>query len=75
MMAHQTATLQLAPRNLVEALQLTLALTPSSQGQGIAQREMAVALESALDARRQRILVSHSSVSLLKWSSLTIEDG
>jgi hypothetical protein len=73
MMAHQTATLQLAPRNLVEALQLMLALAPSSQGQGIAQREMVVALESALDARRQRILVSHSSVSLLKWSSLTIE--
>src|SRR5215470_5198638 len=75
MMARQTATLEIVPRNLVEALQLTLALTPGSQGQGIAQREMAVALESALDARRQRILVSHSSVSLLKWSSLTIEDG
>ena len=73
MMAHQTATLQLAPRHLVEALHLTLALAPSSQGQGIAQREMMVALETALDARRQRILVSHSSVSLLKWSSLAIE--
>jgi hypothetical protein len=64
MMARQTVTLEIVPRNLVEALQLTLALTPSSQGQGIAQREMAVALESALDARRQRILVSRSSVSL-----------
>jgi hypothetical protein len=49
-----------------------LALTPSSPGQGIAQREMAVAFESALGGR-QRILVSHSSVSLLKWSGLTIE--
>ena len=51
MMARQTATLEIVPRNLVEALQLTLALTPSSQGQGIAQREMTVALESALDAQ------------------------
>ena len=73
MMAHQTATLEIAARNLVEALQLTLALTPSNQGQAIAQREMAVALESALDARRQRILVSHSSVSLVKWACVTIE--
>jgi len=73
MMARQTATLEIAPRNLVEALQLTLALTPGSQGQGIAQREMTVALESALDARRQRILVSHSSVSLVKWACVTIQ--
>src|SRR5215510_12934344 len=73
MMARETATLEIAPRNLVEALQLTLALTPSSQGQGIAQREMTVGLESALDARRQRILISHSSVSLVKWACVTIE--
>ena len=73
MMAHQTATLEIVPRNLVEALQLTLALTRSTRGQEIAQREMAVALESALDARRQRILVSRSSVSLLKWTCLVIQ--
>ena len=73
MMARQTATLEIAPRNLVEALQLTLALTPSNQGQGIAQREMTVALETALDARRQRILISDSSVSFLKWACLVIQ--
>jgi hypothetical protein len=42
MMARETATLEIAPRNLVEALQLTLALTPTTQGQWIAQREMTV---------------------------------
>src|SRR5262249_52560050 len=73
MMARQTATLQIVPRNLVEALQLTLARAPGSQGQGVAQREMAVALESALDARRERIVVSRSSVSLVKWACLTIQ--
>jgi hypothetical protein len=72
MMARQTETLGIAPRSLIEALQLTLALTPSSQGQGIAQREMTVELKSAFDARRQRILVSHSSVSLVKWACLII---
>ena len=52
MMARQTATLEIAPRSLVEALQLTLALTPSTRGQEIAQREMTVALESALEDRK-----------------------
>jgi hypothetical protein len=38
MMARRTATLQVIPYSLAEALQLTLALTPSSQGQQTAQR-------------------------------------
>jgi hypothetical protein len=53
MMARRTATLQMIPYSLAEALQLTLALTPSSQGQQTAQREIATALENALDARRR----------------------
>jgi len=73
MMAHQTATLAVAPANLVEALQLALAQTPGNQGQEIAQREMVVAIESALDARRQRVLLSRSSVGLVKWACLVIE--
>jgi hypothetical protein len=73
MMARRTAALEIAPRQLAKALQFTLALTPSNQGQGIAQREMVVALESALDARRQRILISQSSVGLVKWACLVIQ--
>jgi hypothetical protein len=34
---------------------------------------MTVELESALDARRQRILISQSSVSFVKWACLVIE--
>ena len=64
MMARGTATL--------EALQLTLALTPSSQGQKIAQHEITTALENALDARRQRIIISHSEVNWVKWSCLCL---
>jgi Protein of unknown function (DUF4239) len=48
MMARRTATLQVIPYSLAEALQLTLALTPSSQGQQTAQREITTALENAL---------------------------
>ena len=39
MMAHDAASLQITPYSLAEALQFTLALTPSSQGQQTAQRE------------------------------------
>ena len=73
MMAHQAETLKIVPRSLAEALQYTLTLKPDGQGQEIAQREMAAELQSALDARRRRILVSASAVSWVKWTCLVIE--
>jgi Protein of unknown function (DUF4239) len=72
-MAQHTATLKDTPHSLAEALQFTLALTPSSQGQKTAQREIATALENAFDARRQRIIVSQSQVNLVKWSCLFVQ--
>jgi hypothetical protein len=73
MMARHTATLGINPRALGEALQLTLALAPSNLGQQTAQREITTALESALDARRQRILTSRSEVNLVKWACLVLQ--
>jgi multisubunit Na+/H+ antiporter MnhB subunit len=73
LMAHRTATLQMIPYSLAEALQLTLALTPSSQGQQTAQREITTALENALDARRQRIIISQSQVNWVKWLCLGLQ--
>jgi len=73
MMAHRTATLRAIPGVLAEAMQTTLALMPSSEGQKTAQREIATALETALDARRQRIIISQSQVNLLKWSILFMQ--
>lgn len=73
MMAQHTATLGVTPRSLAEALQLTLTLTPSSEGQKIAQREIVNALENAFDARRQRIIVSQTQVNLVKWSCLFVQ--
>ena len=72
-MAHRSLTLGNTPHDLVEALQLALTLTPNSSGQEIAQRELVIALESALDARRQRVLISHSAVSFVKWACLVIQ--
>ncbi len=73
MMAERTVTLTIAPQPLAEALQLTLALNPSSRGQENAQREIVTALENALEARRQRIIVSRSQVNLVKWSCLLVQ--
>jgi Protein of unknown function (DUF4239) len=73
MMAHRDATLTMTPPNLAQALQLTLTFNPSTPGQTTAQREMALALESALDARRQRILLSRTEVSFFKWVCLFMQ--
>jgi Protein of unknown function (DUF4239) len=73
MMARRTATLQMIPYSLAEALQLTLALTPSSQGQQTAQREITTALKNTLDARRQRIIISQSGVNWVKWLGLCLQ--
>jgi hypothetical protein len=72
-MARQRAMLTIAPPALVEALQLTLALTPSGEGQATAQREMTASLQNALDARRQRIMISQSSVNWVKWTGLILQ--
>ena len=72
-MARQRATLTIAPPALAEALQLTLALTPRGEGQAAAQREIAASLQNALDARRQRIIISQSSVNWVKWTGLLLQ--
>ena len=73
MMARGTASLRLAPPLLAEALQLTLSLSPNTEGAKTAQREIATALETAFDARRQRIIISQSQVNLVKWLCLFVQ--
>lgn len=69
-MADQQATLTAVPAALGASLQIALALQPRDEGQTVAQRELVSALEDALDARRQRIIVSESSVNWVKWSGV-----
>lgn len=73
MMAQHTARPRITPAPLAEALQLALSLTPQSRGQETAQREIATAVESALDARRQRITISLSQVNMVKWLCLFVQ--
>jgi Protein of unknown function (DUF4239) len=65
-MAHRDAYIRSIPPSLVEALQLVLAQTPQGEGQTLAQQELVRSLHDALDARRQRILLSRSTIN---WSS------
>jgi hypothetical protein len=72
-MSRHSVTLTMIPSPLAEALQLALSLTPASEGQVIAQREIVSALEDALDARRHRIIVSESTVNWVKWCSVLLQ--
>jgi Protein of unknown function (DUF4239) len=74
-MANGDATLTIAPAPLVEALQVALNVNPQNSGQTTAQREIVGALQTALDARRQRIILSRSSVNWVKWTALLIQAG
>jgi hypothetical protein len=71
MMAHRAASLN-SPV-LVQAVQFVLSLTAAGSGQEIAQREIVSSLETALDARRHRILVSRDQVNMVKWLCLLLQ--
>jgi hypothetical protein len=72
-MGRHQVTLTMAPPALVEALRLALALKPASEGQVIAQRELVASLEAALEAQRQRIIISQSGVNWVKWTGLLVQ--
>jgi hypothetical protein len=72
-MIHHRATLAAIPASLAEALHVTLSLAPQGDGQRIAQREIVTMLQDALDARRQRIIISQSGINWVKWSGVILE--
>ena len=74
-MAKQSASLRVAPPALAEALRLAVSLAPNGERQIAAQREIVTELENAMDARRQRIILSRSSVNWVKWICLFAQAG
>jgi hypothetical protein len=72
-MARRDASLAIAPATLAEALRLILSLPLQGEGQAIAQRQMIASLEGALDARRQRIIISRASINWVKWVVLLVQ--
>ena len=71
-MAEQRATLSTLPQALAQCLEVTLNLKPADEGQATAQREIVNFLGKAADARRQRIIISQSSVSSVKWVAILL---
>jgi hypothetical protein len=72
-MARQQATLSTLRANaLIELLQDTLTLKPADESQRLAQSEVIKALQTAADARRQRIVVSQSTVGRVKWAGILL---
>ena len=71
-MQEQSITLAAIPTSLAETLQVALALEPEGEGQKVAQRELVAAIEAALDARRQRIILSASRLNWVKWSGVVL---
>ena len=69
-MAHQNASLTVVPKALAGALDLALSLKPTTTGQQLAQHEIVTSLQSALDARRQRIILSQSTVNRIRWTAV-----
>jgi hypothetical protein len=71
-MARREVSLAMVSESLAQALQVAVATPVDGPGQIAAQREIITGLENALDARRQRILISESQMNLVKWSTLII---
>jgi hypothetical protein len=69
-MARRDATLTIIPGALAQTLKLALDLEPTTPGQNIAQRELVTAIQSVMEARRQRIMLSTSDVGAVKWGAL-----
>ena len=72
-MAQQRMTLATLPAALIEALHETLALKPADDSQRAAQPEMVKELHTALDARRQRIVISESALGTVKWVAILLQ--
>jgi hypothetical protein len=71
-MARREVNLTMIPESLAHALQVAVATPVEGPGQIAAQREVITGLENALDARRQRILISESQMNVVKWTTLVV---
>src|SRR5215831_8591210 len=71
-MAHERLKLTTLATHLVAAQRLTVLMKPQDDSQRTAQREIVDALHRALDARRQRIIISQSEVGPVKWTAILL---
>ena len=74
-MAAGAETLRSYPRAMAKAVTELLSMNPAHSGQQLAIEHAVQAMERALDARRQRILISQASVGAVRWFVLMVLAG
>jgi uncharacterized protein DUF4239 len=71
-MASGRATLQSIAVALAEAMTALLSFTPAQSNQQLAQQRALVAIEQALEARRNRVLLSQSEIAPIQWIAIIV---
>jgi len=71
-MARQEATLAMSSGEAAEVPEITRLVRSQNEVQALAQREMLSAFQVASDARRERIVISQSSINWIKWAVVFI---
>lgn len=66
-MAAGRASLRRLPPDLTDAMKELLSFVPTEPGQLVAQQRAVVATERALEARRNRILLSNAAIAPIQW--------
>ena len=71
-MARRQASLQSIAVGLAEALTAALSFAPELSNQKVAQERTVVAIEHALDARRNRVRLSQAEIAPTQWSVIIL---
>jgi hypothetical protein len=66
-MKERRASLKRLPPGLTDAMRLLLSFVPAQPGQQLAQQRAVVALERALEARQDRIILSQTEIAPIQW--------
>jgi hypothetical protein len=74
-MAEDRANLRRLPAGLPDAMNALLAFTPAGAGQQLAQERAVIAVQQALEARRNRILLSQATISPIQWTVIFVLDA
>ena len=71
-MASGRASLQSIAAGLAEAMTALLSFTPVQSNQQLAQQRALVAIEQALEARRNRVLLSQAEIAPIQWIAIIV---
>ena len=71
-MARQEATLATPSAEAAEIPEMTLIVRAQNEAGAVVQREMLLAFQAANDARRERIVISQSSINWIKWTAVFV---